>query len=27
LLYLGADSMLDWVPATGNYRLYQYVRK
>ena len=27
LLYLGGDRVLDWVPATGDYRLYKYVRK
>jgi hypothetical protein len=27
LLYLSGDRMLDWVPTTGDFRLYKYVRK
>jgi hypothetical protein len=27
LVYLSGDRMLDWMPATGDFRLYKYVRK
>jgi hypothetical protein len=25
LVYLSGNRMLDWVPATGDFRLYKYV--